>query len=400
MRRTAALLMAVGAAAGARMISSPQKEIIPGEYVVVMRGNATEAEHSRAMSVHGGVHRFKRVVRGFTAKLDEAGVQRLLAEPSVESVGHNVRVYLMGSGGAGRNVSSRRSCPDSQSEPVSWGQVRTTVASAGDVSGTFHHDKQWGAGVDIYVTDTGSRCEHEEFTGRCTCGPDCSGFFGNCKDGGGCSDGNGHGTYCASIAAGSRYGIAKSASVTGVKVMSDSGTGSLFGILAGFDYVVEQAEASGRPSVLSCSLGTLGANVLMDNAADNVVKAGVFMSIAAGNSGENPNFGNTCTGSSPGAAELPVTVGSTTLGGVPSKAGDQRSSFSNYGACVDVFAPGSDITAAWVPGNSDYNSASGTSAACPHVSGVAAALLGRRGRTRRCRRRRRRRRCWRRRCLV
>lgn len=372
--RAAALLLAVGSAAGARMLTSPEREIIAGEYIVVLRKNASEAEHTRAAAAHGRVHRFKRVVQGFSARLDAAGLQRVLADESVESVGHNVRVYLLD--GPKQNATKGRSCPDTQSEPISWGQARTTVSSAGEVGGSFAHDKQWGAGVDIFVTDTGSNCEHEEFAGRCQCGPDCSSFFGNCNEGGGCSDGNGHGTYCASIAAGTRYGIAKAANVIGVKVMSDDGAGSLFGILSGFDYVLEQAAASGRPSVLSCSLGTAGANVLMDNAADNVVQAGVFMAIAAGNSGEDARLGDTCTGSSPGAAPLPVTVGSTTIGGIPGKSGDKRSSFSNYGKCVDVFAPGSDITAAWVPGNSEYHSASGTSAACPHVSGVAAAFLG------------------------
>lgn len=375
--RAAALLMAVGSAAGARMVRSPESEIIAGEYVVVLRKNATEAEHLRAHAAHGGVHRFKRVVKGFSARLDAASLDRVLADESVESVGHNVRVYLL-DGAKQNNATTKgrsRSCPDTQSEPISWGQARTTVSSAGAVGGTFAHDAQWGAGVDIFVTDTGSNCAHEEFAGRCQCGPDCSGFFGRCNAGGGCSDGNGHGTYCASIAAGTRYGIAKAANVIGVKVMGDDGSGSLFGILAGFDYAAEQAQASGRPAVLSCSLGTAGANELMDNAADNVVREGVFMAIAAGNSGENANLGNTCTGSSPGAAPLPVTVGSTTISGIPGKSGDTRSSFSNYGACVDVFAPGSDITAAAIPGNSDYMTASGTSAACPYVSGVAAAFL-------------------------
>lgn len=179
-------------------------------------------------------------------------------------------------------------------------------------------------------------------------------MFGEPKDG--CSDGQGHGSHCSSTATGSQYGIAKSATVIGVKVLSNLGAGSTAGVISGMDWVAAQ----GSGSVASMSLGG-GACSAMDAAVESMVAAGVTVVVAAGN--ENQDACNVSPAQSPAA----ITVGATTIT-------DGRSVFSNYGACVDIFAPGSDILAASnKPGQT--MSISGTSMAAPHVAGAAAAIL-------------------------
>eukprot|EP00660_Eupelagonema_oceanica_P014382 gene14382-19109_t len=152
---------AASAASAARLLQSPAGEVIPGEYVVRMRRNASGGEHLRAAASYGSVATYRRAIFGFAARLDDAALQRVLRDPAVESVGPNVKVRTLGATMA--NATRRVTCPDTQPEPVSWGQARVTAPSAAEVGGTFAHDARWGAGVDVYVTDTGTNCDHEEF---------------------------------------------------------------------------------------------------------------------------------------------------------------------------------------------------------------------------------------------
>merc|ERR1719436_57395 len=124
------------------------------------------------------------------------------------------------------NVTRPRACPDTQREPLSWGQKRTTAASASDVEDVYAHDSRWGAGVDVYVLDTGIRVTHEEFEGT-------RAKWGANFAGGANQDANGHGTHCAGTIAGKTYGVAKGATVIAVKVLGDSGSGSFAGIIEG-----------------------------------------------------------------------------------------------------------------------------------------------------------------------
>ncbi|WP_434940535.1 S8 family serine peptidase [Shewanella sp. HL-SH8] len=215
----------------------------------------------------------------------------------------------------------------------------------------YHYDFD-GSGVTAYVVDTGVLTSHNEFGGRASSGYD---FIDNDFD---ATDCNGHGTHVAGTIGGSSYGVAKNVNIVGVRVLNCSGSGSNSGVIAGINWVKNNASG---PSVANMSLGG-GASQATDDAVNAAVAAGISFVVAAGN--DNSNACNY----SPARAANAVTVGSTT-------SSDSRSSFSNYGTCLDIYAPGSSITSAWYTSNSATNTISGTSMAAPHVAGVAAVYL-------------------------
>jgi hypothetical protein len=211
-----------------------------------------------------------------------------------------------------------------------------------------------GDGVSVYVIDTGVLVEHEEFEGRAQHGFD---FVNNEVD---ATDRNGHGTHCATTVAGKVFGVAKAADVYGVQVLAADGFGSYDDIIAGINWSAEHGIASGRPSVLSLSLGG-GFSQAVNDAIDMAVDSGVMVSVAAGN--ENSDA---CS-RSPASAEKAITVAASDEGG-------NKASFSNFGPCVDTIAPGVAIKAGWWDATDSYNTISGTSMACPHVSGILAMM--------------------------
>jgi serine protease len=215
----------------------------------------------------------------------------------------------------------------------------------------YHYDFD-GSGVTAYVVDTGVLTSHNEFGGRASSGYD---FIDNDFD---ATDCNGHGTHVAGTIGGSSYGVAKNVNIVGVRVLNCSGSGSNSGVISGINWVKNNASG---PSVANMSLGG-GASQATDDAVNAAVAAGISFVVAAGN--DNSNACNY----SPARAANAVTVGSTT-------SSDSRSSFSNYGTCLDIYAPGSSITSAWYTSNSATNTISGTSMAAPHVAGVAAVYL-------------------------
>jgi len=204
-----------------------------------------------------------------------------------------------------------------------------------------------GSGVRAYVIDTGIRTSHNQFGGRAQNVFDA--FGGNGQD---C---NGHGTHVAGTVGGSTYGVAKSVLLRGVRVLNCSGSGSNSGVIAGVDWVRLNRI---NPAVANMSLGG-GASSALDTAVNNLSNSGVAIAVAAGNSNAN------ACNSSPARAANAITVGSTTTT-------DARSSFSNFGSCLDLFAPGSGIQSAWYTSNTATATLSGTSMASPHVAGVAA----------------------------
>lgn len=210
-----------------------------------------------------------------------------------------------------------------------------------------------GSGVQAFVIDTGVRSGHSEFSGRIAAGFDAVG------DGRGSDDCNGHGTHVAGTVAGSTYGVAKGATIIPVRVMGCNGSGSTSGILSGIDFVIQNARG---PAVANMSLGG-GASAQLDRAVANAVRAGITMVVAAGNESQD------ACNVSPAREDTAITVGATT-------SNDNRASFSNYGDCVDIMAPGQSITSAWASSNSSTNTISGTSMASPHVAGAAALVLG------------------------
>jgi serine protease len=298
----------------------------------------------------------------YSATLSQSTVQHLLSLEEVEYVEQDMVVEAI------------QQCADNPEGPVqsgaTWGIARTTNCKGRDNCDTktvctsncdYYYDETLHFNrATVYIMDTGVNCINDDFQkkdqGSCSCGfTAISGVQCNSQTS---TDGNGHGTHCASTAAGAIYGVAKNADIVNVQVLSASGSGSTSGVIAGVDYVAANAVPR---SVGSMSLGG-GASSSLDAAVNACSRSGTLVVVAAGNDNRDA-----CS-YSPARATDAITVGST-----DNK--DSRSSFSNYGTCVDVFAPGSSITAAWIPSATSTTTISGTSMACPHVAGMAAKLL-------------------------
>lgn len=225
----------------------------------------------------------------------------------------------------------------------------------------YQYDPNGGEGVKVYVIDTGVNVDHIDFGGRASWGH-------TVPNGDLDSDGNGHGSHCAGTIAGSRYGIAKKAQPVAVKVLRSNGSGTMSDVVAGVDWAttahLKEKHAQDKKykgAVANMSLGG-GRSPTLDVAVNGAVRAGIVFSVAAGNDNSD------ACDYSPAAAELAITVGATTIE-------DERAYFSNYGKCVDVFAPGMNILSVWRGSRYATNTISGTSMAAPHVAGLAAYLL-------------------------
>ncbi|KAF8694410.1 peptidase, partial [Rhizoctonia solani] len=214
-----------------------------------------------------------------------------------------------------------------------------------------------GAGVMIYGIDTGIYTEHSCFGGRASWGK----TFGGYQD----QDGHGHGTHTAATAVGSRYGLATSANVIAVKVLSDSGSGSNSDVIAGVNYAYHQFMGHGKPSIVTMSLGGLGPpNSALNEAIGSAIDSGLHFTIAAGNSNVPAD------GTSPANVKE-----ANTIGAVDSNKNNKKASFSNYGSLIDVWAPGVSITSAWIGSPNAENTISGTSMATPFVAGILACAI-------------------------
>jgi cerevisin len=255
-----------------------------------------------------------------------------------------------------------------QKDGAPWGlqRISTEAAVSGSPQGqdfTYSfEDEKLGAGVDIYIIDTGVRDTHAVFTGRASQGFTATGSP---------VDGDGHGTHCGGTAAGAKFGVAQGANVIAVKVLGDDGAGSSSDTIKGMDWVISNHEKrKTQPgfvgSVMSMSWGLQGTANSVDEVIAGASDAGIHVSVAAGNDGID------ACGSTPahlgGANSNVVTVGSVNIR-------NQVSTFSNIGKCVDIYAPGEQILSAWATGDTIINFLSGTSMACPHVTGVMAYLM-------------------------
>ncbi|MFJ7157815.1 S8 family peptidase [Streptomyces sp. NPDC101118] len=328
--------------AAGTVLGAGSPDAVPGSYIVTLKQGAGFTPASdrghRLISGHGGQVRktFRAALNGYAVTLGAAQARKLAADPAVASVEQNRIVRA-----------------DATQTGAPWGLDRIDQPNL-PLSGTYTYPDSAGSGVTAYVIDTGVRISHQELAGRAVNGYDA--VEGDSV----AQDGNGHGTHVATTIAGSTYGVAKKAKVVAVRVLDDNGSGTTAGVIAGIDWVTAN-HAAGAPAVANLSLGG-GASTALDNAVRNSIADGVTYAVAAGNSGVNAR------NSSPARVTEALTVGATNNA-------DAKASWSNYGAVLDLFAPGVSITAGWNTGDTATNTISGTSMAAPHVAGAAAVYL-------------------------
>jgi subtilisin family serine protease len=278
-------------------------------------------------------HRYAHALVGFSAEMSEEDALALSRDPRVRFVEEDSTMEIV----------------TTQSN-ATWGIDRIDQRTL-PLNQTYTYTAT-GSGVNAYIIDTGIRTAHTQFGGRASVAFDAVG------DGRNGQDCNGHGTHVSGTVGGSTYGVAKAVRLFAVRVLNCSGSGTNSGVIAGVNWVTANHVS---PAVANMSLGG-GVSTALDTAVNNSINSGVTYAIAAGNS--NTNASN----SSPARVAAAITVGSSTQT-------DARSSFSNFGSVVDIFAPGSSITSAWATSNTAINTISGTSMATPHVTGVAARFL-------------------------
>ncbi len=315
-------------------------EAVDGSYIVVMNpeadnSDAAEASDALERSVQAGggevAYQYRDLLVGFAATMDAATVEALRASPFVSYIEQD-------------SVVSKSA---DQANPI-WGLDRIDQRDR-PLDNNYHYDND-GSGVTVYVIDSGIRTTHNQLAGRVA---GARSFIS-----GGPQDCDGHGTHVAGTVAATTYGVAKQADVYGIRVLDCNGNGTVSGVVAGMNWV---AGNHASPAVANLSLGG-STSTTLDNAITGLFNAGVLPVVAAGNSDAN------ACGESPARAPLALTVGSTT-------SSDARSWFSNWGSCVDLFAPGSSILSLGIANDNATVTYSGTSMASPHVAGVAALYL-------------------------
>ncbi|HEX9994866.1 MAG TPA: S8 family peptidase [Acidimicrobiales bacterium] len=352
-RRTTARAVAVMAtlAVAATLLllapSAPASAAARGsEWIVVLKGAPSArsadvaADHARRFGAEVR-YTYSHAVNGYAAVVPDASLAALRADPAVASVSASHTFRVSGQ----------------QANPPSWGLDRIDQQAL-----PLNDRYRWnsdGTGVTAYVIDTGVFTGHNDFGGRASSGFDAI-------DGGAADDCHGHGTHVAGTIGGTTYGVAKNVTIKAVRVLDCGGSGTTAQVVAGIDWVTGDHDP-GEPAVANMSLGGSADNVL-DQAVRNSIADGVSYAIAAGNG--DPFFGfplDACT-QSPARVGEAMTIGASDIQ-------DRAASFSNYGTCIDWFAPGVNITSAWIGGANASNRISGTSMATPHTAGVAAQFL-------------------------
>ncbi|HVE71068.1 MAG TPA: S8 family serine peptidase [Thermoanaerobaculia bacterium] len=317
---------------------------IPDHYIVVLEDrveNANDVADEMVSKARGRKdHVYEHALKGFSARMSARAAEELANDPRVKYVEEDGVVSI-----------------NATQSNATWGLDRVDQRDL-PLNSTYVYNAT-GAGVKAYIIDTGINTAHVDFGGRAIDGYDA---VDNALPAADC---NGHGTHVAGTVGGSTWGVAKGVTLVAVRVLDCSGNGTNAGVIAGINWVASN-HAAGQPAVANMSLGG-GASTAVDDAVNAGINDGVTFAVAAGN---GDIFGNPQPACNYSPARVPnaITVGSTT-------STDARSSFSNYGPCLDIFAPGSSITSAWYSSNTATNTISGTSMATPHVAGAAALYL-------------------------
>jgi subtilisin family serine protease len=315
-------------------------QAVPDSYIVMFKGGVSAQAVTRSATTlaarHGGkvTRTYTAAVRGFAVRMTAAKARQLAADPAVAFVEQDTVVRLSG-----------------EQNGATWGLDR--IDQRGRTLDQKYRYPDVTNKVSAYIIDTGIRTSHSDFGGRARVGTDTIG------DGRNGQDCHGHGTHVAGTVGGTRWGVAKSVDLYAVRVLSCTGSGSNAGVIGGVDWVTANAR---KPAVANMSLGG-GASPALDQAVRRSIASGVTYALAAGNENQDA-----CRVSPARTAEA-ITVGATTTA-------DARSPYSNWGTCVDIFAPGSSIMSAWNTNDTATNTISGTSMASPHVAGGAAVYLG------------------------
>jgi subtilisin family serine protease len=297
---------------------------IADEYIVVLKPNASPQAVARSQGVSP---RFTySVINGFAARLTPGQLQGLRNNPNVEYIEQDQRVQV-----------------DATQSNATWGIDRIDQVNL-PLSGTYFYVNS-AYGVRAYIIDTGIQSNHPNFFGRATNSFDAFGENGE--------DCHGHGTHVAGTVGSQTYGVAKGTFLHGVRVLACNGSGSIAGVISGVDWVRNNHI---KPAVANMSLGG-GFSASLNTAVNSLSDAGVFVAVAAGN-----NNADACSYSPASAANATTVAASTNT--------DARASYSNFGGCVDIYAPGTSVTSTWTGGGT--STISGTSMASPHVAGVAA----------------------------
>lgn len=314
-------------------LSGQNIQLMSSASAMNFRSQAVSSMTSDLMSSSTGevMAQFHAALPGFVAKMDKRAMKRLLNDSRVAYIEQD---QIMKANDTQFNAT--------------WGIDRVDQANL-PLDGSYTYTNT-GTGVTAYIVDTGILSSHSDFEGRVGSG------YTAISDGNGTNDCNGHGTHVAGTVGSETYGLAKNVSLVPVRVLGCNGSGTNSGVIAGVDWVAQNASG---PSVANMSLGG-GNSTALDNAVNSAINAGVTFVVAAGNDNSNA-----CTGS-PNRVPAALTIASST-------SSDARSSFSNYGSCIDLFAPGSSITSTW--SNGGTNTISGTSMAAPHVAGAVALYL-------------------------
>ncbi|MFV5535664.1 S8 family peptidase [Acinetobacter pittii] len=336
------LTYAAPATTNSVLSSSEAKGIIKNQYIVILNkdvGSSNEFAQGIAKQ-HGGkvLQTYDAVLKGFAIYLpDVAGtafVEAMKKNPKVVSVENDTIMKV---------DATTQSNPD-------WGLDRIDQKNL-PLDSAYSY-LQTGSGTTAYIVDTGILSTHQQFSGRVLSG------YTAISDGNGTSDCHGHGTHVAGTVGGSTYGVAKNVSLVPIRILGCDGSGASSNVIAGLDWILKNGK---KPAVVNMSLGG-EANASLDSAVENLFNNGYVMVVAAGNSNTDA-----CS-SSPARVSKAITVAAT-------DSTDTRASYSNYGSCVDIFAPGSQINSSWIGSNTATKVLNGTSMATPHVVGVVAEML-------------------------